>query len=126
MVLVAAGLALAVHLLHFNVDSALLGLALSYAIGVTNALNWMVILLALQVSHYSYQVVTGTSTEAEMSRVERILHYCATPSEPPLTTRKGSQLAAIVSKASWPRTGRIEFENAVMSYRPTLPPVKQL
>lgn len=58
-----------------------------------------------------------------MSRVERILHYCATPSEPPLETNPESELGAVVADPEWPRTGSIEFENAVMSYKPTLPPV---
>jgi len=58
-----------------------------------------------------------------MSRVERMVHYINTPSEPPLETEKESELATIVTDPAWPNTGRIEFENAVMSYRPTLPPV---
>jgi len=85
------------------------GLALSYAIGITGSLNWM--------------VVTGTSSEAEMSRVERMTHYINTPSEPPLETEKESELATVVTDPAWPNAGRIDFENAVMSYKPTLPPV---
>lgn len=41
--LFAAGLALGTKLMNFEMDPALVGLSLSYAIGITNSLNWIVI-----------------------------------------------------------------------------------
>jgi len=68
-------------------------------------------------------VMTGTSTEAEMSRVERILHYSAIPPEAALETPAESKFSQAVADPAWPHTGRIEFQRAVMAYRPSLPPV---
>lgn len=105
-----AALALAAKHLGYSVDSAFVGLALSYALSITNTLGWM--------------VMTGTSTEAEMSRVERILHYAAIPAEAPLETEQGSIFAEVVTAPEWPQTGRVDFQCAVMTYRPSLPPVR--
>jgi len=105
-----AGLALGAKAFGFEIDAAFVGLSLSYALSITNTMGWM--------------VITGTSAEAEMSRVERILHYGGISPEASLTTEPQSKYSEVVADASdWPRTGRIEFQRAVMAYKPSLPPV---
>ena len=110
--MVAVGLAFAAKVLEYDIDPAMVGLSISYAISISGSLNWA--------------IITGTATESEMSRVERILHYCATPSEAPLNTSPHSEFAKVVADPHWPHSGRIEFQNVVMSYKPTLPPVRPL
>src|SRR4051794_40358622 len=58
-----------------------------------------------------------------MARVERILHYCDTTPEPELETNSQSEFAEMVADPDWPHCGTIDFEDVVMTYRPTLPPV---
>ncbi|KAL6061689.1 Canalicular multispecific organic anion transporter 1 [Balamuthia mandrillaris] len=111
------------------IDASLVGLALSYSVGVMGALNWM--------------VVTGAVTEAEMSRVERVLHYCQLPTEAPLSLECGhvhsanepteqpsdetdDENVALLQphmkaeggepRTSWPSSGSIVFQNVTMSY----------
>jgi len=110
IVVSAAGLAMGGKVMGWDVDASFIGLSLSYAISMLGSLNWM--------------VVTGTSAEAEMSRVERILHYCHNiPSEASLSTPPTSPYLKALSHPDWPLSGRIEFHNATMSYKPSLPPV---
>lgn len=52
-----------------------------------------------------------------MNRVERIVHYTATPSEAPLI------IDDCRVPSGWPFEGKIVFNNLSMQYRQDLPPV---
>lgn len=67
----------------------------------------------------------GTSAEAEMSRMERILYYCELAPEAALTTDPSSGLSSVLSHR-WPSAGSIEFRDVVLAYKPSLPPVRML
>ncbi|XP_028396229.1 LOW QUALITY PROTEIN: multidrug resistance-associated protein 7-like [Dendronephthya gigantea] len=86
---------------HFSsVDPGLVGLAISYALTITNQLSGL--------------VTSFTETEKQMVSVERAMQYVSgVPHEvdglciPPL---------------SWPNQGKITFNNVSLIYRPGLPP----
>lgn len=82
--------------------AGLAGLSISYALSVTQSLNWA--------------VRTGSDFEANMVSVERIQQYCKLQSEAPRETEGDKALSA-----SWPEKGVIEFKHAQLRYRPGLP-----
>uniref|UniRef100_A0A8B9H6V4 ATP-binding cassette, sub-family C (CFTR/MRP), member 10 n=1 Tax=Astyanax mexicanus TaxID=7994 RepID=A0A8B9H6V4_ASTMX len=82
-----------------SIDPGLVGLALSYALSITNLLSGLI---------FSF-----TQTEMQLVSVERTEEYSTNiPLEP--------QHCSTVP-SSWPEHGRVEFRGAVMAYRPGLP-----
>lgn len=85
-----------------DIFAGLAGLSISYALSVTQALNWA--------------VRVGSDFEANMVSVERIKEYCNLESEAPHDTRADKSL-----DKDWPAHGVIEFRNTKLRYRPGLP-----
>ncbi|KAJ3113504.1 hypothetical protein HDU96_003327 [Phlyctochytrium bullatum] len=91
------------------VNPALIGLSLSYALGVVEDIGFLLKALA--------------NLESEMNAVERLENYAtALPQEAPDT------LAGDPKEAEWPSAGRIEIKNLEVRYpsRPTHPVLKDL
>jgi len=84
--------------------AGLAGLAISYALSITQSLNW--------------SVRMASDLEASMISVERIRSYSQIESEAPRNTNGDKMLPR-----SWPSGGRIVFKNASLRYRPGLPRV---
>ncbi|XP_014671602.1 PREDICTED: ATP-binding cassette sub-family C member 8-like [Priapulus caudatus] len=84
--------------------ASMVGLALTYAIVISDVFNWVVLNVA--------------ETEMQMSSVERVVHYCQLPTEPQAGTA-----GEIVPSADWPTTGTVQINNASIRYADTLPPV---
>ncbi|XP_072516288.1 ATP-binding cassette sub-family C member 10 [Salminus brasiliensis] len=83
-----------------SIDPGLVGLALSYALSITNLLSGLI---------FSF-----TQTEMQLVSVERSEEYSTSiPLEP--------QHSSATVPASWPEHGRVEFSEAVLAYRPGLP-----
>jgi len=78
------------------------GLSISYALSVTQSLNWVVRMIC--------------DRETNIVSVERITEYIHEVSEPPRRTNQDPS-------ASWPSEGKIDFTNVVLRYRPDLPKV---
>ncbi|KAI4882036.1 hypothetical protein NFI96_012507 [Prochilodus magdalenae] len=83
-----------------SIDPGLVGLALSYALSITNLLSGLI---------FSF-----TQTEMQLVSVERTEEYSTSI---PLEPQNGSKSVP----ATWPEHGHIEFEGAVLAYRPGLP-----
>lgn len=83
-----------------HVTAGTIGLAMSYALQITQSLNWIVRMTV--------------EVETNIVSVERILEYCNLPEEAP----------AIIEghrpPAHWPNEGRVEFVNYSTKYRPEL------
>jgi ATP-binding cassette, subfamily C (CFTR/MRP), member 1 len=75
----------------------LVGLAMSYALQITTALNWV--------------VRQSVEVETNIVSVERVLEYANLPSEAPEIIRRNRP------PASWPAEGKIEFHNYSARYR---------
>jgi ATP-binding cassette, subfamily C (CFTR/MRP), member 1 len=84
-------------------SAGLAGLAISYALSVTQSLNW--------------SVRMASDLEANMVAVERIKEYSELQSEGARHTPRDT----ILSNASWPVEGRIAFRNVQLRYRQGLP-----
>jgi ABC-type multidrug transport system fused ATPase/permease subunit len=84
---------------HF---AGLAGLSISYALSVTQALNW--------------SVRMASDLEASMVAVERVREYCQVESEAPRDTE-----ADLTLSNDWPTGGEISFKNASLRYRNGLP-----
>ncbi|VEU33619.1 unnamed protein product [Pseudo-nitzschia multistriata] len=84
--------------------AGLAGLAISYALSITQALNW--------------SVRMASDLEASMVSVERVRSYCKVETEASLDVGGDKQLPE-----SWPSGGSIVFDNASLRYRPGLPRV---
>jgi ATP-binding cassette subfamily C (CFTR/MRP) protein 1 len=82
-------------------SSGMIGLAMSYALQITQALNWLVRI--------------SVEVETNVVSVERVLDY---------TTNLDQEAADIVPEnrpsASWPKDGAVEFDQYSMRYRPGL------
>ncbi|THH32362.1 hypothetical protein EUX98_g1802 [Antrodiella citrinella] len=98
IIFVAAVLAISA-LITTGVDAGLVGFVLSYALGATGALNWLVRSLS--------------EVEQNIVSVERILHYTDLEPEAP------AEIADAVPE-DWPRKGEVEFRNYSTRYRPEL------
>jgi ATP-binding cassette, subfamily C (CFTR/MRP), member 1 len=83
-------------------DAGLAGLAISYALSVTQSLNWTVRM--------------ASDLEANMVAVERVTEYTKLENEG--TKRFQSHDKVLLG---WPTSGEIEFKNVLMRYRPELP-----
>ena len=78
-------------------------LAISYALDVTQTLNWVVRM--------------ATDMETQIVAVERIQEYAELPSEAP------AHIAATAPAETWPAQGDVVIEDLTMRYRPELEPV---
>ncbi|KAH8682320.1 P-loop containing nucleoside triphosphate hydrolase protein [Xylariales sp. PMI_506] len=87
-------------LLTPDMDSALAGFALAFALDFSGAVMWTV-------RHYA-------NIELEMNAAERVVEYSELPTE---------NLEGSSPPAAWPTEGRIEVEDLVVSYADDLPPV---
>nr|XP_060609998.1 ATP-binding cassette sub-family C member 10 [Anolis sagrei ordinatus] len=94
-----AGIAIVQHQKKLG-NPGLVGLALSYALSVTNLLSGL--------------ITSFTQTETMMVSVERTEEYATEiPIEP--------QEKLIQVRPDWPSQGHIEFQQVVLAYRPDLP-----
>ena len=82
--------------------AGLAGLSRSFALSVTQSLNW--------------SVRMASDLEAGMVAVERVLDYCKVDTEAAYWTHEDDKL-----RPSWPSGGRISFQEAKLRYRPGLP-----
>lgn len=100
IILASAGFAIVAVTSGNGPSAGLVGLAMSYALQITQSLNWIV-----------RQTV---EVETNIVSVERVLEYARLPSEAP----------EIVSKnrppVSWPSKGAVSFNGYSTRYRPTL------
>ncbi|KAI0409773.1 P-loop containing nucleoside triphosphate hydrolase protein [Xylaria palmicola] len=87
-------------LLSPDMDSALAGFALSFALEFSGYIMWTI-------RHYA-------NAELEMNAAERIVEYTDLPTE---------DLGGVRPPAAWPTEGRVEVNNLVVSYAEDLPPV---
>jgi len=85
-----------------NITPGLAGLSITYALMLTNKLNWLVRM--------------STEVENQMVSVERALEYSE------LQVEK-AHITDIRPPVNWPDKGEIEFNNLTMKYRSELPPV---
>jgi len=74
-------------------------LSVTYALGITNELGWM--------------VRQSTEAEANMNSVERIETYANLASEAP---SEQAADAAVINKTAWPAEGRIVFTDVCLRY----------
>ena len=82
--------------------AGLLGLSVTYALGITNELGWM--------------VRQSTEAEANMNSIERIDAYSK------LAPEAGSHVSSDKRvPSSWPTHGRIIFHELYLRYRPSTP-----
>jgi ABC-type multidrug transport system fused ATPase/permease subunit len=100
IILAAAGLSVMAVASNSGITAGKVGLAMSYALQITQSLNWIV-----------RQTV---EVETNIVSVERVLEYAALPSEAP----------DIISKnrppISWPSQGAVSFNHYSTRYRPGL------
>ncbi|KAI0107849.1 P-loop containing nucleoside triphosphate hydrolase protein [Nemania sp. FL0031] len=87
-------------LLTPDMDSALAGFALSFALEFSGYIMWTI-------RHYA-------NAELEMNAAERIVEYTELPTE---------DLTGVRPPAAWPTEGRVEVNDLVVSYADDLPPV---
>ncbi|CAN6675143.1 metal resistance protein Ycf1p [Trichomonascus vanleenenianus] len=99
IILCAAGLAI-LTLPSGKLTAGVAGLALSYALQITQSLNWIVRMTV--------------EVENNIVSVERILEYSQLPSEAPEIIENSRPPAA------WPTAGAIEFKDYSTRYRPEL------
>lgn len=103
IILAAAGFAIVSVTTGSGLSAGLVGLSMSYALQITQSLNWIV-----------RQTV---EVETNIVSVERVLEY----------SRLASEAPEVISKhrpaVSWPSKGAVSFNNYSTRYRPELEPV---
>ncbi|XP_062864627.1 canalicular multispecific organic anion transporter 1 [Trichomycterus rosablanca] len=82
-----------------SIDSGLVGLSISYALNVTQTLNWLVRMTS--------------DLETNIVAVERVSEYTKIKNEAPWITDKQPP-------SDWPSTGKIQFQDYKVRYRPEL------
>ncbi|ORY16179.1 multidrug resistance-associated protein 1 [Clohesyomyces aquaticus] len=100
IILASAGFAIISVASHSGLSAGWVGLAMSYALQITQSLNWIV-----------RQTV---EVETNIVSVERVLEYAALPSEAPEIISKNRPAI------SWPSQGAVSFNNYSTRYRPGL------
>ena len=100
IILAAAGFAIISVGTGSGLSAGMVGLAMSYALQITQSLNWIV-----------RQTV---EVETNIVSVERVLEYARLPSEAPEVLSKHRP------KISWPARGAVDFRNYSTRYRPGL------
>ena len=97
VILAAAGLSVISLASHTGLSEGMVGLAMSYALQITTALNWIV-----------RQTV---EVETNIVAVERVLEYARLPSEAPeiIPNRR--------PPVAWPAKGEVDFRNYSTRYR---------
>ena len=100
IILAAAGFAIISVATGSSLSAGIVGLAMSYALQITQSLNWIV-----------RQTV---EVETNIVSVERVLEYARLPSEAPEVISKHRP------KISWPAHGAVDFNNYSTRYRPGL------
>ena len=86
-----------------QISAGVAGLSISYALSITQALNWVVRMAA--------------DRETSIVSVERVREYLRLELEPP------HRCVNDPAPNSWPQQGHIEFQNVFLRYRPELPTV---
>lgn len=97
VILAAAGFAIIAVATGTPLSSGMVGLAMSYALGITTSLNWIV-----------RQTV---EVETNIVSVERVLEYAKLPSEAP------NSIPGNRPPAGWPSRGEVAFNNYSARYR---------
>lgn len=100
IILAAAGFSIISVTTGSGLSAGLVGLAMSYALQITQSLNWIV-----------RQTV---EVETNIVSVERVLEYARLPSEAPDVIHRHRP------PISWPGHGAVEFNNYSTRYRPGL------
>ncbi|KAF6033652.1 ABCC10 [Bugula neritina] len=85
---------------YYTVNAGLVGLAISYALSITNLLSGV--------------VSSFTETEKQMVSVERINQYIE-------KINLHSETNSVTAEHDWPQAGRIEFKDVSLRYRSDLP-----
>ena len=96
IILAAAGFAIVSVATGSNLSAGMVGLAMSYALQITQSLNWIV-----------RQTV---EVETNIVSVERVLEYARLPSEAPEVISKNRP------KINWPAHGSIDFKDYSTRY----------
>jgi ABC-type multidrug transport system fused ATPase/permease subunit len=100
IILAAASFAIIYVTAGSGLTAGMVGLAMSYALQITQSLNWIV-----------RQTV---EVETNIVSVERVLEYARLPSEAPEVISKNRP------KISWPAQGEVDFNDYSTRYRPGL------
>lgn len=100
IIFAAAGFAIISVATGSSLSAGMVGLAMSYALQITQSLNWIV-----------RQTV---EVETNIVSVERVLEYAELPSEAPDVVSKNKP------KISWPAQGAVHFKSYSTRYRPGL------
>lgn len=99
----AAGFSIISVIIGRELSDGMVGLAMSYALQITQSLNWI--------------VRQSVEVETNIVSVERILEYGRLPSEAPEIIHRNRP------PNSWPTAGSVQFENYSTRYREGLEPV---
>lgn len=97
VILGAAGLSVISVANHSGLSAGMVGLAMSYALQIVTALNWIVRL--------------SVEVETNIVSVERVLEYAQLPSEAPEIIKRHRP------PVSWPSSGEVEFRQYSARYR---------
>ena len=113
VILVSTMAAVSMHLFNDSVNPAIIGLALTYTLQLPGNMMWLIRNLA--------------TAETELVAVERVAEYGMLPTEPrdilPRETSPSSpRRPLLVNLTTHTKTGKLEFANVHMRYRPELEP----